>query len=622
MATATGRAERRLAAILAADVVGYARLIEHDEIGTLERLKALRKDVIEPILAHRGGRIVKLMGDGALCEFGSAFEAVMAAVEMQQAAADHEQARPAPERILFRMGISLGDVVHEDGDIFGEGVNLAARLEPLAEPGGICVTRNVLEQARNRAPVVFTSIGRQVLKNIADPVEVWRLHPQSGSAPGPAPVSRRPQWLAIGLALLMLIIAAAGGWHRWLRQPAPGSSHFAGKPSIAVLPFDNLSTDPEQGYLADGIAEDIITQLARNKDLKVLARTTSFSLRGQGKRAEDVAGALGVDYVLEGSVRRTGESLRLNAQLIDGESGQHIWAEHYDRPAKDVIQVQDAIIEGIAGELFSEIRQGSKAEALRRPVADIDSYTATVKALALKHTFEPGSYREARRLLLEVLAREPDYAQAHAVLGYLNAVDAGNVITGELGADDLDAAIAELKEAIRLDSTSTLAYQGLGVALGFKGDLAGAIEAAQRSIELGPSDADNYILLAGNQSYAGQFAAAEVNAAKAFELNPNPPIWYLDQKGAYLFGADRYEELVQLMRHCLRQLDGFPSCLVLLAAAEVALGRLDDAKLTVQELRRNNPLFTLEIAGLGWSYPGVPEKRVELLQSLAAAGLT
>ncbi len=620
---ATPRVDRRLAAILAADVVGYSRLIERDEDGTLERLKALRKGFIEPILARHDGRIAKLMGDGALIEFPSAVEAVEAAVEVQLAVEAHERDRPAEERLCFRIGISLGDVVHEDGDVFGEGVNLAARLEGLAEPGGVCTTRIVYEQARHRLPIGFASMGRRRLKNIEEPVEVWRVVPGGLVAPRPRPARGPRRWLlAIAAAVVLLVaLVGAGSWYLWSQPPQGSSSHFAGKPSIAVLPFDNLSADPEQGYLADGIVEDIITQLARNKDLKVIARTTSFSFRDQGKRAEEIAQALGVAYVLEGSVRRSGDNLRITAQLIDGRSGEHLWAERYDRPANEVIQVQDAIVEGIAGELFSEIRQGRKAAALRRPVGDIDSYTATVKALALKHTFDPDNYREARRLLQQVLAREPDYAQAHAVLGYLNAVDAGAGITGELGHGDLDAAIAELREAIRLDPTSALAYQGLGVALTFKGDLAGALEASERSVELGPSDADNLILLSASQAYAGQFEAAEASAEKAFELNPNPPTWYLDNKALYLFGMGRYEELAEITRHCLRQISNYSACQMLLAVAEVAVGRLDDARRTVAALRRDNPAFTLAVADLGWSFPGAPEKNDELVRNLRAAGL-
>ncbi len=275
---AVPRVDRRLAAVLAADVVGYSRLIERDEQGTLEYLKVLRKGTIEPILARHEGRIVKLMGDGALVEFPSASEAVHAAIEVQRAVTEHERDRPEDESIRFRIGISLGDVVHEaDGDIFGEGVNLAARLEQLAEPGGVCVARGVYEEARHRLPVAFVPMRPQRLKNIAQPVEVWRVRP-AGPAPRPRPARFPRRWLpAIAAAVVLLVaLVGAGSWYRWSQSPEDGPSHFTGKPSIAVLPFDNLSADPEQGYLADGIVEDIITQLARNKDLKIIARTTSF----------------------------------------------------------------------------------------------------------------------------------------------------------------------------------------------------------------------------------------------------------------------------------------------------------------------------------------------------------
>jgi TolB-like protein/class 3 adenylate cyclase len=326
---ATPRVDRRLAAILAADVVGYSRLIERDEDGTLERLKTLRKGFIEPILDRHDGRIAKLMGDGALVEFPSAVEAVEAAVEVQRAVEAHERDRPAEERLCFRIGISLGDVVHEDGDVFGEGVNLAARLEGLAEPGGVCTTRIVYEQARHRLPIGFASMGQRRLKNIEEPVEVWRVVP-GGAPPRRRLPALRPRWAALAAVaaatLAALVVAAGAAWFR------PGDRPLADRPSIAVLPLANLSGDVQWERLADGLTEDVITGLARHPDLFVIARNSVMAYKGKPVDVRQVRRELGVHYVLESSLQADGGRVRVTAQLIDAATGGHVWAERYDRP--------------------------------------------------------------------------------------------------------------------------------------------------------------------------------------------------------------------------------------------------------------------------------------------------
>ena len=322
--------QRRLAAIFAADVVGYSRLIRADEDGTLAALKNLQKDVIDPKLAAHHGRIVKLMGDGMLVEFGSVVDAVRAAVETQRAIAERNVEIPEEKRIEFRIGVNLGDVVIDDDDIHGDGVNVAARLEGLAEPGGICVSGNVYEEVRDRTTFAFEDLGDQEVKNIDRPVRVWRWIAEAGMTASVAAKTDQP-------------------------LPLPD------KPSIAVLPFDNMSGDPEQEYFADGIAEDVITALSRFRSLFVIARNSSFSYKGTSPDIRTVARELGVRYVVEGSVRKAGNRVRITAQLIDATSGNHLWADRFDGSLDDVFDLQDQITEQIVVAVEPEIQTRERA---------------------------------------------------------------------------------------------------------------------------------------------------------------------------------------------------------------------------------------------------------------------
>jgi adenylate cyclase len=342
---------RRLAAILAADVVGYSRLMAADEQGTHERLKALRKDFIERKIAEHHGRIVKLMGDGALVEFGSVVDAVQCAAAIQKGAVERQADLPEDQRITFRIGINIGDIIIEDDDIYGDGVNVAARLEQLAEPGGICVSRNVYNQVKNKVVFGFESTGEHNVKNLPEPVTVYRLlagpGPMIGAVTPKKP--RAPTWRTAALAVTAaIVLVAAAGTAWWYRDrpveaEAEAASPFLDQPSIAVLPFDNLSGDPEQQYFADGMAEDLITDLSKTSGLFVIARNSSFRLKGAPIDPQQVARDLGVRYLLEGSVRRVGDRVRINAQLIDATTSGHVWAERYDGSLADVFALQDRV---------------------------------------------------------------------------------------------------------------------------------------------------------------------------------------------------------------------------------------------------------------------------------------
>ncbi len=375
--------ERRLAAILATDVVGYSRLIRADEEGTLAALKALRADLIDPILDEHNGRIVKLMGDGMLAEFPSVVEAVRAAVEIQEAVAEHNASLAKDKRIEFRVGINLGDVVIDGDDIQGDGVNVAARLEGLAKTGGICISASVHEQVRDRINVPFEDLGEQEVKNIDRPVHVW-------------------QWLPVAKVNPM-------------NADAPLAS--PDKPSIAVLRFDNMSSEPEHEYFADGIAEDIITALSKISRMRVIARNSTFAYKGKSPDVREVARELGVRYVLEGSIRSSGNRLRITAQLIDATDGSHLWAERYDRSIEDIFDIQDEITKEIVTALRVKLTDGEEARVLARGTNDIEAWQLCVRAYELYLRFNSTDFLEARALAEKALQRDPNYAYAWATLG-------------------------------------------------------------------------------------------------------------------------------------------------------------------------------------------------------------
>jgi len=360
------RLDRRLAAIMAVDVVGYSRLVGVDEAGTLARVKAHRVELAEPLIGEHHGRVVKLTGDGALAEFGSAVDAVECAVAIQAGVAKREATESDERRIRYRIGINIGDIVLEDGDIFGEGVNVAARLEALADPGGICVSRTVYNHVRNKVGLTFESMGEHKVKNIAEPIEIFRVVANgTETAARLRPLrsgARMTHWLMPTVAALLLLVFIGGLWHFWPSAPPP-----KGRPAIAVLPFENLGGDEATGRLADGITEDIITDLARFRDLDVIARNSTEVYKGRPVDVRQVGNDLNVGYVLEGSIQRQGDSMRVTGQLIDSGTGAHVWSDRWDRPTADVFAVQTEVAEQVAAALGGDLTMGqiTRAEVQR-----------------------------------------------------------------------------------------------------------------------------------------------------------------------------------------------------------------------------------------------------------------
>ena len=427
------RVGRRLAAILAADVVGYSRLTGADEEGTLSRLRALRQELIEPMVDAHGGRTVKLLGDGSLVEFASVVDAVRCAIEVQRGVAARNT-KVAPDRqIEFRIGIHLGDVIVEsDGDLMGDGVNIAARLEGMAEPGGICLSEDAWRQVRDKVAEEFIDLGHKELKNIARPVRMYRL-----DVAAPA-------------------ISA-------LSQPARPALALPDKPSIAALPFENMSGDPEQDYFCDGMVEDIITGLSRIKWLFVIARNSTFVYKGKAVDVKQVGRDLGVRYVLEGSVRKAGNRVRITGQLVEAQTGMHLWAERYDRPLDDIFAVQDEITLAIVGAIEPSLRQAEIVRVRRSRPESLDAYDLVLRALPSLYTAMPEDAAKAVPLLEKALELEPSYAIAHAHLAwYLHQ----RFSRGGLREEDRIGAVRHARAATTLgnDDATALAISGFVIA--------------------------------------------------------------------------------------------------------------------------------------------------------------
>jgi adenylate cyclase len=578
--------ERRLAAIMATDVVGYSRLIRADEEGTLAALKALRADLIDPKITEHHGRIVKLMGDGMLVEFASVVDAVHAAVETQQAVNYHNADVPADKRIVLRIGINLGDVVIDGDDIQGDGVNVAARLESMAAPGGICVSGMVYEEVRDRMDVPFEDLGEQALKNIGRPVRVFQLL----LAP------KGPDAVAFSAAKALM-----------------------DRPAIAVLPFDNLSGDPDQEYFVDGLTEDIITTLAAWRSFPVIARNSSFAYKGQSPDVRSVANDLGARYVLEGSVRKVGSRVRITAQLIDGTTGKHVWAKRYDRELEDIFAVQDEITVSIVAEIEPEINKAAISSVIQKRPENLNAWELYLRGLASMTSWRDAS-RETKDFFEKSIASDPTYADAYAALAQCHSGDIYSLRT-----DDVAASIATMfdlaKKAAQIDPQNFRVYQVRCRAYLWKGDHDRAVEAGRKAVELNPSSPVSYERLATALTHSGEPEEAETCAWMCLKLSPVDPELqeYYFQLMLAVLGQQRFEEAFEHLSRCLNArpddtaLLGFKTVLLghlgRRAEAEVCLAEyLSKRKIkSVDDYRRifvpNSALFELNLEGLrkaGW----------------------
>ena len=615
--------ERRLAAILAADVVGYSHLMAEDEAGTYDALRSTLSEIVIPTVERHGGDLFKTTGDGFLASFNSVGEALEAAVAIQEAFAS----RP----LRLRIGINLGDVIPADGDVFGDGVNIAARLESMAEPGGIYVSAPVVRSVGRNSGIRFVRLGLRRAKNMAEPIEVFAARWGAAGAP-PSWPRWRPALGAATAAIAILAVAGTGWTYRdaWIpvvssatglqaRDQAPVVAGEE-RPAVAVLPFDNLSGDPAQDYFSDGLTEDIITGLARNDELLVIARNSTFAYRDNPSDVRAVGAALGAGYVVEGSARRAGDRLRVTAQLVDTGTGGHLWSESYDRRIEDVFAVQADLTAHIVAALVSHVGRSEAEAASSRPTESLRAYDLVLQGR--QHQYGPitdEALLRARDLFARALTLDPDYAAAHAYLGLTYVKDHALDLTGRATEGDLQTGLEHIREAIRLEPDLAAGYQALSFALAETGDYEGAMRAAERAVEINPNDPDTLEALAKAQVRFGHYEEAVANAERALRLHPFAPQYYPYVYGQALYAAGRYEDAENVLQQCLLRAPEERNCLRMRAAVLVRLDRLDEARATMARLNELDPTFSLS-AERETSRFGVSPLMERYLTDLRAAG--
>ena len=613
---------RRLAAIVSTDVVGYSRLMGEDEEGTLTTLRGHRADLIDPKICEHHGRIVKTMGDGLLIEFPSVVEAVKCAVELQQGMAARNADIAEASRIEFRIGINLGDILIEDDDIYGDGVNVAARLQELAVPGGICLSRAARDQVRDRMDVRLDDRGEIAVKNIARPVHVFQVLNDSDATQPPADpthATRKPKRLAATLVVVLALVGGgAAAWMQpWKAAPAFEPRTASAKPSIAVLPFSNLSQDAEQEYFSDGITNDLITDLSKFSELLVIASNSVFTYKGKPVKVQEVGRDLGVRYVLEGSVQKMGERVRINAQLIDARTDQHLWAERYDGGVADLFELQDQITERIVRTLSVRLTNIERERAFKKQTDDLDAYDYVLRGSGLLRRFKRTENFEARQLFRQAVDRDPDYAGAYAGLGntHLQAVKYG--WTGSIKTE-LKRAEHLARRALAIDDTNVRAHRLLGEIYLFLGRYDLALFELERAIAINPNDAASHSIQGTVLLWSGHPEGAILALETALRYDPILDPSGLANLGLAYYLKARYDDSVRVLERCARRNPDFLYCHLILTAVHGQMGRKDDATRSVLTVRRLAPFFTTDEYG---SLFRDPADAARVIDGLRKAGL-
>ena len=553
---AEARVERRLAAILAADVAGYSRLMGVDEEGTLSALKKHRSDLIDPKVAEHHGRIVKTTGDGALVEFASAVDAVRCAMEIQRAMAQRNASIPEDRRVEFRIGINVGDIMTDGGDIYGDGVNLTARIEALATPGAICLSDSAYQKVNGKLALEVSDMGEKALKNIAKPIRVFEVGAEGATL-------KRSQLLQ------------------------------SGRPSIAVLPFTNMSGDPEQEYFADGMVEEIITGLLRIKWLLVISRNSSFIYKNKPASVKEVAGKLGVRYVLEGGVRKSGNRIRISAQLIDAETDAHIWAEQYDRVLEDVFALQDEITMRVVGAIEPSLRKVEIDRVKRLRPNNFDAYDLLLRSQQFVFAGMPKDAAVAIPLLEAALKLEPDYSAAHAYLSWCLHARFGR---GGLHEEDRVAAVRHARAAVTLGNDDATALAIAALVIAYDGhDTATALKVFDRALEL--SNCNVFVLCwnAAILAWMGKTELAIERAQLALRLGPFDSLnWRANHAlSIAYFHNQRYGDSADAARSVVDANPVYSLPRAILVAALIRLGRMEEAKATAQTVLEREPSFSI-----------------------------
>jgi TolB-like protein/class 3 adenylate cyclase len=578
--------QRRLAAILAVDVVGYSRLMGRDEAGTLLALKSLRQDTLQPLLVKHSGRIVKLMGDGVLVEFASAVDAVQCAVELQAAMAAANSDVPEDSRILLRVGINLGDMIVEGDDLYGDGVNIAARLEALAEPGGVVVSRTVFDHVRGKVRLAFDDLGEQQLKNIAEPVRIYRLCPNGEGS---------------------------------IAQPA---LTLPDRPSIAVLPFQNMSGEPGQEYFADGVVEEIITALSRFRGLFVIARNSSFTYKGRAVEVKQVGRELGVRYVLEGSVRKAGERLRITGQLIDASTGMHLWADRFDGGLAEIFELQDRVATSVVSAIAPRLEEAEIARARRKPTADLSAYDYYLRGMAAMHLWTREGNEEALLHFRRAIDLDPGFASAYGMAARCYAQRKGG---GWMVDRVRDIAEAErmARRAVELGKEDALALATAGIALAYVvGDLDDAAAFIDQALKLNPNLAWAWAFSGFVKAWLGEPEAVIERMTHAMRLSPrDSQLFNMQSAMAHAhFLAGRYTEALSWSEAAIREHPNFVLVNVWVAVNAALAERPEVAEKAVARLRQLQP--QLRISDLMEMFPfRRPEHRAKWVEGLRLAGI-
>jgi adenylate cyclase len=622
--------ERKLAAILAADVVSYSRLMEADEVGTLRALKTVRKELVDPTIAAFGGRIVKTTGDGLLVDFASVVDAVACAVAIQRKMIEGSRAIPEEKRLVFRIGINIGDIIIDGNDIFGDGVNIAARLESICEPGGLCISDIARDQVRDKLPLAFADGGEQQVKNIVRPVRVFALTPQAiADAPELAPgriastIPRSRAMLGGSLALVLAVTGAAAWWTvRPVAPPAsqtastPRSSGADARPTIAVLPLVSFA-DTKDEYFADGLTEDVISALGRFSEFVVRSRNAVFSYKGKTPRPEDVGRDLDVRYIVEGSIRRTPERIRISIRLTDAARGALLWSENYDVVPKDIFSVQDDITRRIAGTLASRLTNLELTKAETKPPSNLEAYDIVLRGRDLLSRVNRSANSQARALFQRAIELDPGYAPAYIGLG---RIELNGVLQGWTA--DPEAALQRAEslgqKANAIDSTSAGAHALLGSIYIRYADYDRALDEMQRAVELNNSDPIAYAGLATALLWSGDVDSS----VKAFETASKLGLGFTVTDAftlgiAYLL-ADRSADAVRTLERSLERNKTDLYSNAILAAAYAQAGRQADAIRQAKTVRELDPRF--DSADFG-SLLRKPELQAQLAGALKKAGL-
>ena len=595
--------KRKLAAILSADVEGYSRLMDNDEETTVRTITAYR-NAINDLTQQFRGRIVDSPGDNILAEFSSVVDAVNCAVEIQRELAERNAELSYNRQMQFRIGVNLGDVIEEEGRIYGDGVNIAARVESMAEAGGICITGRAYDQVGNKLGLEYENLGEHQFKNISMPIRVYRVLSYPGAAAHRVIRAKkvvRHKWRIIAVALsviLILAIAAVAIWVNYFHLPPVGMAATKDKvfnlpkgPKVAILPFDNMSGDPVQDYLSDGLTENIITGLSGCPKLFVIARHSSFSYKGKSVNIQQVAKELGVRYVIEGSVQKTENRLRITVQLIDAATGHHMWAERYDRDLRDFFEIQDEITIRIIKALAVELTEGDQARIwLNRP-ANLEAFIKLFKAYELYRQLNKEDNIRARQLLEEIIQLDPQLPESYLLLAttYLEGM-----WFGESPLFSFAQASKNLKKAMALDKNNSDAYIVLGYLQAMKRNHEEAIAAGKKAIALNPNSAEAYHELGCALYWSSKPAEAINYVKKAIRLNPMPPALYIHRLGLCYLDLDRFEEALKYFRKTIEISPDFLWAHVGLAITYINMGLEREARAAALKVLSLDPDFSVD----------------------------